>query len=128
MLYLSLIFTVLLIFAVLILILLSPAATPDFRLKAPCGNKELESAIVDLALKCRFAVKEGTGLPVKIISRKILEAYSVIGKKRATGYSSEEFERVFYDNYAQISSLLFSIKSNCRKFYALPHIWGLPRV
>lgn len=81
MLYLSLIFTVLLIFAVLILILLSPAATPDFRLKAPCGNKKLESAIVDLALKCRFAVKEGTGLPVKIISRKILEAYSVIGKK-----------------------------------------------
>ena len=72
MLYLSLIFTVLLIFAVLILIFLSPALTPDFRLKAPCGNKELESAIVDLALKCRFAVKGGTGLPVKIISRKIL--------------------------------------------------------
>lgn len=81
MLYLSLIFTVLLIFAVLILILLSPAATPDFRLKAPCGNKELESAIVDLALKCRFAVKEGTGLPVKSYRARFWKHIPLSGKK-----------------------------------------------
>ena len=108
--------------------LLSPASTPDFRLKAPCGKRELESAVVDLALKCRFSRKGGTGLPLRVVTRKITEAYVVIDKKKASGFSLTEFERVFYNNYAQISSSLADVKNSYRKFYELPHVWGLPRI
>ena len=128
MLYLSLTFVVALIFVVLLIILLSPASTPDFRLKAPCGKRELESAVVDLALKCRFSRKGGTGLPLRVVTRKITEAYAVIDKKKASGFSLTEFERVFYNNYAQISSSLADVKNSYRKFYELPHVWGLPRI
>lgn len=128
MLYLAVVFAFLLLLAAALVIALSPAPMPDFTLKAPTGEEKLRLKVLELAKNSREYRPGGTGLPLRVIGKRLNAAYAVLKKKNEAGLRLSDYECALFDNFRKILETAESLYCSRADFAALPHVGGLPRL
>lgn len=128
MLYLAVVFAFLLLLAAVLVIALSPAPMPDFTLKAPAGEEKLRLKVLELAKNSREYRSGGTGLPIRVLRKRLNAAYSVLKKKNEAGLKLSDYECALFDNFRKIQEITESLYCSRAEFTDLPHVDGLPRL
>lgn len=84
--------------------------------------------MLELAKNSREYRSGGTGLPIRVLRKRLNAAYSVLKKKNEAGLKLSDYECALFDNFRKIQEITESLYCSRAEFTDLPHVDGLPRL